>query len=207
MDKAKYFSGNLRLLRHINKVSQDELAQLLGYKSFTTVQKWEDGTSYPKLDNIAKICDYFNISLEHLLLDDLSAKIKHQQAIPIIGKVQAGSGIYAQEDYYGYEYVTSDNGGQEYFYLKVTGDSMINARIYEGDIVYVRKQTTVEHLDIAVVLLENNEATIKRILFDDTGMNLKPENDQYETRHFTYEQIEDKQIQILGKVIHNKIMF
>ena len=57
------FKENLRYLRHTNKMSQDELADKLGYKSFTTVQKWEDGTAFPRVSTLNKIADIFNIDV------------------------------------------------------------------------------------------------------------------------------------------------
>lgn len=207
MEKNKYFSQNLRVLRHLNKYSQEMLAKELGYKSFTTVQKWEDNTSYPKLDNLAKISELFNVNLSHLLFEDISKMIKDKKAVPILGHVSAGLGVYAEEDFFGYEYVDEASKGQTYFYLKVTGDSMIDARIYDGDIIYVRKQSTIENKEIAVVLLENNEATVKRVLIDKSGITLVAENKIYPPRYFTYQEVEAQQIKILGKVIHNKIMF
>ncbi len=194
------FKENLRYLRRLNKMSQDELAEKLGYKSFTTVQKWEDGSAFPRVKSLNRMADIFNVDVNHLLNMDLRAD---KVAVPIIGEVKAGYDLYANEDIFGFEYCnTKEYGPGEYFYLKVKGDSMIDARIGDGDIVYVRKQDYLEDKEIGVFLLENNEVTIKRALFSKNGITLKAANSKYPDRTF-----KENEVTILGKVLHNKVLF
>lgn len=194
------FKENLRYLRRLNKMSQDELAEKLGYKSFTTVQKWEDGSAFPRVKSLNRMADIFNVDVNHLLNMDLRAD---KVAVPIIGEVKAGYDLYANEDVFGFEYCnTKEYGPGEYFYLKVKGDSMIDARIGDGDIVYVRKQDYLEDKEIGVFLLENNEVTIKRALFSKNGITLKAANSKYPDRTF-----KENEVTILGKVLHNKVLF
>ncbi len=194
------FKENLRFLRRTSKMSQDELAEKLGYKSFTTVQKWEDGSAFPRVKTLNKMADIFNVDVDHLL----NLNLRNQQvAVPIIGEVKAGYDLYADEVIYGYEYCDNkEYGPGEYFYLKVKGDSMINDRIQQGDIVYVKRQDYLDDKDIGVFLLDNNEVTIKRIKINDNDVILKASNNNYDDRHFKFDEI-----QILGKVIHNKVLF
>lgn len=194
------FKDNLRYLRRANKMSQDLLAEKLGYKSFTTVQKWEDGTAFPRVSTLKKIADIFNIDVDHLLNLNVRAD---QVEVPIIGEVKAGYDLYANQDIYGYEYCNhKEYGPGEYFYLKVKGDSMINLRIGEGDIVYVKKQDYLDNKDIGVFLLENNEVTIKRALINKNSITLKAANPKYKDRNY-----KNDEIKILGKVLHNKVLF
>ncbi|MBQ6334088.1 MAG: helix-turn-helix domain-containing protein [Erysipelotrichaceae bacterium] len=194
------FKDNLRYLRHANKMSQDELAEKLGYKSFTTVQKWEDGSSFPRVSTLDKIAKIFDIDVDHLLNLNIRST---QVAVPILGEVKAGYDMYANEDIYGYEYCNnSEYGPGEYFYLKVKGDSMIDLRIGEGDIVYVHKQDYLDDKDIGVFLLDNNEVTIKKILYGDNKLTLKAANPAYPDRSFAPDEV-----RILGKVLHNKVLF
>lgn len=194
------FKDNLRYLRRANKMSQDLLAEKLGYKSFTTVQKWEDGTAFPRVSTLKKIADIFNIDVDHLLNLNIRAD---QVEVPIIGEVKAGYDLYANQDIYGYEYCNhKEYGPGEYFYLKVKGDSMINLRIGEGDIVYVKKQDYLDNKDIGVFLLENNEVTIKRALINKNSITLKAANPKYKDRNY-----KNDEIKILGKVLHNKVLF
>ncbi|MCF0115800.1 MAG: helix-turn-helix domain-containing protein [Erysipelotrichaceae bacterium] len=202
------FAKNLRALRYANDLSQQDVADIFQYKSFTTIQKWEDGTSMPNPKKMKVLADYFHIPMESLLRDDFADEVTEVKQIPILGVVRTGPGIAADQVVLGYEYVSAKEAeGGEYFYLNVVGDSMKDVRILEGDVVYCRKQSTIENGELAVVLLENNEATLKRILFEGDKMILKPENSAYEPMVFTQEEIIEKNISILGKVIHNKIRF
>lgn len=194
------FKENLRYLRKVNKMSQDELASKLGYKSFTTVQKWEDGTAFPRVSTLSRMAQIFNIDVDHLL--NYNVRSKHV-AVPILGEVKAGYDLYANEDIYGYEYCDNkEYGPGEYFYLKVKGDSMIDLRIGQGDIVYVRKQDYLDDKDIGVFLLDNNEVTIKKAIFTDDGIILRAANPKYPDRSF-----KENEIRILGKVLHCKVLF
>ena len=194
------FKENLRYLRRSNNMSQDKLAELLGYKSFTTVQKWEDGTAFPKVENLNRLSNIFNVELNHLLNYDLTTdKVK----VPVLGEVKAGYDMYVNEEILGYEYLnSSEYTAGEYFYLKVKGDSMIDDRICEGDVVYVKKQNYLENNDVGVFLLENNEVTIKRFKVGKSKITLKAANSKYPDKTF-----KSDEIKILGKVLHNKVMF
>ena len=112
--------------------------------------------------------------------------------VPIVGDVAAGSPILAQECIE--DYLTFDTGGRadEYFALRVRGDSMINAGILSGDLVVVRRRQTAQNGEIVVALLED-EATVKRFSRRDGHIWLLPENDDYSPIDGTY-------AQILGKV-------
>ena len=194
------FKENLRYLRYQNNMSQDELAEKLNYKSFTTVQKWEDGTAFPRVKSLNKIAEIFNIDVEHLLNSNIRTE---QVAVPILGEVKAGYDMYANEDIYGYEYCNSkEYGPGEYFYLKVKGDSMIDKRIGEGDIVYVKKQDYIDDKQIGVFLLDNNEVTIKEAILGKNSITLRAANSKYSDRKFKTDEIK-----VLGKVLHSKVIF
>ena len=136
----------------------------------------------------------------HLLNVDLRTnKVK----VPVLGEVKAGYDMYINEEILGYEYLNNNEYTPgEYFYLKVKGDSMINDRICEGDIVYVRKQDYLENNDLGVFVIDNDEVTIKRIEYRDDGVVLKASNKKYSDRYF-----DNDNIKILGKVLHNKVLF
>ena len=203
-----YFKENLRCLRHMNRESQNDLAHHLGYKSFTTIQKWEDGTSIPSMPIISKIASHYHVPLEVFCTENLAEIMVPQKKIPIVGTVRTGYGLLAYQNITGYEYVSeSESGAGTYFYLDVVGDSMKNIRIMEGDCVFCRQQNTLENGEIGVILLEDEEVTLKRVFFRKNRMILKPENDAMEPIEFTEEEIAEKGIQILGKLIHNKIRY
>jgi len=194
------FSENLRYLRYQNKMTQDELAAKLGYKSFTTIQKWEDGTAFPRVKSLNQLALIFNVEVDHLL----NVNLRHSLVeVPILGEVKAGYNLYIMEDIFGYEYYDNKEYGiGEYFYLKVKGDSMIDLRINDGDIVYVKKQDYINNNDIGVFLLENNEVTIKKASINKDSITLKAANKKYEDRKFKLDDVK-----VLGKVLHSKIVF
>lgn len=194
------FKENLRYLRKTNHMSQNELADMLGYKSFTTVQKWEDGTAFPVVENLNALARIFNVELDHLLNIDLR---NEKTAVPILGEVKAGYNLYLNQEIYGYEYCDiNEYGPGEYFYLKVKGDSMIDERIGEGDIVYVHSQDYLNDGEMGVFLVDNDEVTIKRIKYHDDHVSLIASNKKYQDREFSQDNIK-----ILGKVLHNKVLF
>ena len=84
---------------------------------------------------------------------------------------------------------------------------MKNARIEEGDRVYIHRQNSVDNGQIAVVLLENDEVTLKRVFYKDGDMILQPENDAYEPIVVPLKDVMDRRVQILGRLVHNTIRY
>lgn len=199
------FKENLRYLRKQAHHSQQELARLLNYKSFTTIQKWEDGTSCPPYTVIKKIAEIYHVKVEDIM-DQKIASLTTTQ-IPILGTVRGGEPILATQQILGHEVVLdSEAQNGDYFYLEVVGDSMKDARILPGDLLYVRKQNDLNNGEIGVVLLDD-EATVKRVFFKDQTLILQPENEAYQPIVLQAEDMENRQVKILGKVIHNKIRY
>jgi len=195
------FQTKIKTYRKERGLSQQDVADHFGYKSFTTIQKWEDGSSTPPAKTMKLLAEFFGVSLEDLLTD--SEKI----AIPILGTVRGGLLRLAQDEWLGQELVPVEESlGGEYFYLEVIGDSMMNARIFPGDLVYVKRQSVVNSGSIAVVLV-GDEATLKRVYYKDNGLVLHPENPKYEDMIFSEKEIDEKNIQVIGEVIHSKIRF
>ena len=128
-----YFKENLRYLRKKYHITQNDLAEKFGYKSFTTIQKWEDGTSMPKMSILQQLADFFNLTIERLINQDLTRDEMSGVRVPVLGSVKAGYDHLAEQIVEDYEWVSPDEArGGEYFYLDVVGDSMKNARIEEG---------------------------------------------------------------------------
>lgn len=108
------------------------------------------------------LADYFHVLKSDLIEDKTNLpsnatplEFAHLKRIPILGRIAAGTPIYAEENIEGYTY-TDLNGGSEYFGLRVHGDSMDAARIHDGDVVIVRRQETVENGQIAVCLIDGH---------------------------------------------------
>ncbi|HEC92637.1 MAG TPA: transcriptional repressor LexA [Candidatus Atribacteria bacterium] len=171
-----------------------EIMQFFGFKSIKTVQdhlRLLEKKGYIKKDP--------NKS-RSIVLDDFSKALKDTIRVPILGQISAGKPILAEENIQGY--INLDKflikHSKDIFALKVKGDSMINAGILDGDYVIVKKQSIVENGEIVCILIDT-EATIKRFYKKDSSIELKPENEKYQSliikEGFT------EQIVILGKVI------
>ena len=118
----------------------------------------------------------------------------------MLGEIACGEPRYADEDRESYVLAGADIKAD--FCLRAKGDSMINARICDGDIVFIRKQDMVEDGEIAAVIVNNdNEATLKRLFYyrDQALLVLRPENPAYEEQRYSGEQLNE--VHILGKAI------
>ena len=200
-----YLPENIRYLRKKHHISQETLAGELGYKSFTTIQKWEKGIAEPPLSVLLQLAKAFQVDLDDLTGTDLSKGIVKKQnravSIPVLGKVAAGIPIEAIENIIDYEEIPADwiNSG-EYFGLQIKGHSM-EPRILEGDVVIVRKQEDIDSGDIAIVMVDGSEATCKKIKKSDSGIMLIPFNPGYEPVFYSNDEICSLPVTIIGKVV------
>jgi repressor LexA len=206
------FSKRLKLLRTEKGLTQKDLAKILNVRN-TTISKYELKEREPDIKTLRALSDFFGVSIDYLIgktnkrNEDLKDIIELNDtiSIPILGVIKAGEPIFAAENIEGYEYVdVSEAQNGEFFYLRVNGDSMIGARIYDGDLVYVRKQSDVDNGEIAVVLVNGDEATLKRVLKTNDSVILQPENPKYKPMVFKSSDVESGYVQIIGKVIHVK---
>lgn len=209
MNDKKDFGQKLKNCRKNANLTQKELANIIGV-SAQVISNWERGyTTGVDTDVLSLLSEVLNCSTDYLIgRNEIPIKIdsiRHTTRIPIIGVIKAGEPIFAIENIEGYEYVDiEETKGGEFFYLRVTGDSMVNARILDGDLVYVKKQSDVDSGDIAVVLINGYEATLKRVLKTDDSVILHPENPKYKPKVFSKNEIESGYLKIIGKVIHVK---
>ncbi len=116
--------------------------------------------------------------------------------VPLVGSVAAGVPITAEENIEEVFSVPASLIGtqDDTFMLRVQGESMINAGIFDGDYIFVKEQNTAKNGEIVVALVENEEATVKRIFFEKDRVKLQPEND-------TMKPFYEKNVAVLGKVI------
>lgn len=127
--------------------------------------------------------------------------------IPVLGKVVAGIPIEAVEEVIDYEEITPDMANKgEYFALQIKGNSM-EPKFSEGDVVIVRKQNDVDSGDIAIVLVNGNEATVKKIKKFENGINLIPTNPAFDVITYSNEEIEKLPVRIIGKVVELRAKF
>ena len=168
---------------------------------------WKKGNI--RNDYLLKIAQYFNVSTDFLLgRDEIIKKISipmgEMVRIPILGVIRAGEPVLAVQNIEGYTY-GDYTPADEYFALKVKGDSMNLARIQEGDLVIVHSQKCCDNGEIAVVLVNGEDATVKRVYFGENTVTLMPQSTNPEHRP-TIVDLTKTHFEILGKVIEVKII-
>ena len=175
----------IRELRLEKGLSQEELGRIVGVRR-AAVNKWETGqVKNLRRDTIETLSRFFDVSPSYLMgMTDIrrpdSVRVRR---VPILGSVAAGNPILAMEEHH--DYIVVDGNIRVDFCLRVQGDSMIDARIQDGDLVFVRQQPTVQNGEIAVVLIDD-EVTLKRVYITEKGVILKPENPAYEPMFFSH---------------------
>lgn len=213
------FGKNLKYLRLRDNISQDELAEELGYKSYTTIQKWEMGSSEPNMGVVNKLADKWHLSLDELVNVDLEAKRyespqkgikivnspsddKKQQSRNLIvyGKVCAGDGIEALEnpiDEIGDPYYRIK---REKFALEVHGDSMDNV-VPNGMYSIIERTPIIKNGEIAVVMIDNDIAMLKRFYQFDDMVILRPDSANPVHKPLTFVGDEINSLKILGRYL------
>lgn len=196
----KTIGEKIKELRKQKGYTQEELAKLCGYTSLTTINKIELGKIRVTLETVEKLAKIFDISPSDLMgwsnIPELLPV--NTKKIRMLGNVACGKPIYADEEVDCYFEV--DNEINADFAVRAKGDSMIGARIFDGDIVFVREQSMVENGDIAVVIVDDS-VTLKRVYYyrDKNKLILQAENPKYEP--FVYIENELDTVRILGKAI------
>lgn len=181
-------------LKHTGKDAADVCRDLKIATS--TFSDWANGKKYPKMDNLDRVADYFGINKSDLIEDKpkggIYEKLLYVKNIPLLGTIPGGEPMLAQESYD--EYIPVTDPKLDYA-LRVVGNSMINARIFDGDTVFIDKTAEIKNGDIVAALVNDTEATLKRFyLYGDTVV-LRPENPDMEERQYPA-----NQVKLLGKV-------
>lgn len=199
-------------LRTSQGMTLEQVAEKVGVGK-STVRKWETGLiANMRRDKIAALADALNTSPMYLMgwsdeinpapALDLSkfdniypVKLKK---FPLLGEIACGKPIFANEDRESYILAGSDIHAD--FCLRAKGDSMINARILDGDIVFIRKQDMVDNGEIAAVAI-GDDVTLKRVVYypEQNLLILKAENSKYQDMIYSQNQLD--QVYILGKAI------
>ncbi len=197
--------SNLKEKRKQRGLTLEQLAEQVDL-SRQTLSRYENGkiANIPP-DNIERLAAALGTTPARLMgWHDEFAAYHPTRRIPILGRISAGLPLYAEEQVEGS--VSADVGGGEYFALRVKGDSMDAAHIFEGNVLIVRKQDTVENGEIAVVMIGDNDATVKRFYCEEQIVTLMPQSTN--PRHLP--QIYDMSkipVRVIGKVVKNEISF
>lgn len=194
----------LKDLRLKNKLTQEEVGKKINV-SKQTLYKYESGiiTNIPS-DKIEVLAEIYNTTPAYLMgWDEPNQKNLTQGVkVPVLGRVVAGIPLEAVTEILDYEELHPNVAKTgEFFALQIKGNSM-SPRICDGDVVIVKRQNTVESGDIAIVLINGDEATVKKVKLDENGIMLIAFNaDVYEPHFYSNDEIKTLPIEILGKVV------
>ncbi len=205
---AETMYERIKRLREEQDMSQDDLARKCGYSDRSTISKIEKGERNLPGSKIKIIAEALGVKPSYLMdgennksdfnVFSISGIMPLPKTVkrPRLGTIACGEPILAEENLEGYDDVPDSIKCD--FTLICKGDSMINARINDGDIVYIKKQPIVDNGEIAAVLIDN-EATLKRVYIYDDKVVLQPENTRYAPFVYSKEEIND--IRIIGKAV------
>lgn len=189
----------LKVLRKRAAMTQAEIAMRIGVDR-STYAKYENGQSEPNFEMAQKLASLFGVTVD-FLIGSPPPEGASGVWVPVLGDVAAGVPIEAVENIVDYEEIhTAMAATGEFFGLRVKGSSMA-PRILEGDVVIVRKQDDAETGDTAVVLVNGDSATVKKIKKMPEGIQLIPTNPAYDPMYYTAAEVEALPVRIIGRVV------
>lgn len=206
MEQKKIFAKNLNRYLTESGKTQKEVADAIGV-SPQTFNTWCQAIALPRMGKVQRLADYFNIGKSDLI-DEKNPALRtltnvhpiEIKSFPMLGEISCGTPKFTNEDRESYVQAGTDIRAD--FCLTARGDSMINARIHDGDIVFIRQQDMVENGEIAAVVVNNDsEATLKRLYYykEQALLILRAENPAYADQVYSGEQLNE--VHILGKAV------
>lgn len=204
------FSSRFREALNKSSYNTHTIAEKLNL-SPATISRYNNGLMLPKLTTLYQAADLLNVSPEWLMGKSDIKSVSHISSkaikIPVLGTVVAGIPLEAIEEILDYEEISIAMARTgDYFALQVKGDSM-EPKMSAGDVVIVRKQEDIDSGDIAIVLVNGNEATIKKVIKFNGGINLIPSNPAYDVITYTNKEIEELPVRVIGKVVELRAKF
>ena len=204
--QRQIFSNNLRRLIDASGKTQKDVADAIGV-SQQIMNVWARGKAIPRMGKIQRLADYFGIEKSQLI-DEQPEEPSipsysnifplQRKRVPLLGEIACGEPIFCNE---GREsYVEAGTDVRADFCLKARGDSMIGARILDGDVVFIQRDVELVSGQIYAVAIDD-EATLKRVYYDEATQELRllAENPKYPTMAYTGEKLDH--VHILGKAI------
>lgn len=207
LGNKQIMAKNIRYYMNKHSVSQTEICNTLGIK-MPTFSDWVNAKTYPRIDKIELMANYFGISKADLV-EEHTAQSTNSNAVTIkvLGRVAAGLPIEAVENIIDTEEISEElSKTGEFFGLQIHGNSM-EPKFSEGDVVIVRKQEDAESGDIVIATVNGTDATCKRLRKYRDGIELISTNPSYEPMFFSAEEIETKPVRIIGRVVELRAKF
>lgn len=207
LGNKEIFAKNLLHYMDINKKSRVDVCRDLEIP-YSTFTDWCNANIYPRIDKIELLANYFDIRKSDLV-EDKEKNIQNitplsdlqQTEIPVLGMVKAGYDYLANENIIGKVYLDfKPTDPENYYALQVTGDSM-EPLFSDGDIAIVHKQDNFESGNTCIILVNGDEATVKKVVRMEDGIDLIAMNPYYPVRHFTKNEMNEIPVKIIGKVI------
>ena len=205
-----YIGARLKYLRNQDKVTQQQLATALGVGK-STISMYESGQREPDFETLEKLADYFNVNMATFFpSNEMPANgtpySPSKHVAPILGRIPAGYPVFAASEIEGYapiDYSDTEN----YFWLRVSGDSMVNADILDGDFVLIRYQSCADDGQIVAARVNGDEATLKRFHQSGETVMLVPENPKYSPIPVPVSAFASGEASIIGVVVELKRKF
>lgn len=201
--------NRIKELRKANNMTQSELAKKLKVAQ-NTLSTWENGKYEPDNNALGMLSEFFGVTTDYLLglTNNIPTQsVRNRLLVPVLGDVAAGIPIEAIQNIVDYEEIdTAMAATGEFFGLRLKGGSM-EPRMRDGDVVIIRKQDDADTGDTAVVLVNGDSATVKRIKKEPSGISLIPNNPAYDTMFYSCDEIQRLPVQIIGKVVELRAKF
>lgn len=196
--------NRLKEVRKAHRMTQSQVAAIVGIGQ-SGYSFWESGRSKIDDASLRKLAKYYNVTVDYLLGSD--APSRAGERIPVYAAVAAGIPIEAIDDIVDYEEIDAALAATgDFFGLRIKGDSM-EPRMREGDVVIVRKQDDADNGDVAIVLVNGNEATVKKIKKEPSGISLIPNNPAHDIQYYSAADIASLPVRIIGKVVELRAKF
>lgn len=207
INQKKVFSKNLRRYVSATGKTQAEIAKSIGV-SPQTFNTWMHGVAIPRMNKMQILADFLGINKADLIEDEIDAIINRRsdlqpirkiRSVPILGTITCRTSIWSKKNFERYIGIDPTFMDGE-FALIGKGNSMIDAEIYDGDIVLMKKVSELEDGKIAAVLIEN-EATLKKVYKKENLLILQSCNDNDNPVVYSNKEMEDSGIQIIGECV------
>ena len=209
LGNKQIMAKNIQYYMDLHKKTRQDICDAIGVK-YTTLTDWVKGNSYPRIDKIELMANYFGINKSDLVEDHTLPLGGFEFApgkycIPIVATVAAGEPIYSEENIEGWIDYRKDPRGHV-FACRIKGDSM-SPRIQDGDIIIVDQESDWEDGDIILATVNGNDGTCKRIRKYADSIALLSLNPAYEPMIYTTQEVKNLPVEIKGKVVEFRAMF
>lgn len=204
MQTIDSFKNRLTKALETRNLKPVELHEKTGL-SESLISKYLSGVAIPRQRKIDILSDALSVNPVWLMgydvpMESIPIKNIEKIKIPVLGTVKAGYDYLAQENIIGYESIDNVSDPENYYALQVTGDSM-EPLFSDGDIAIVHKQDDFDSGNTCIVLVNGDEATVKKVVRMDDGIDLIAMNPYYPVRHFSKNEMNEIPVKIIGKVV------